>query len=155
MIGDPIITLELKEPRARTALPASAFPEWAEVYLCDNCGRDVTRFFCARQSHSWVPMAPERFACACGRPYLTGAIEWDNLADRERQRRLTNGLGLGFFLSLLSSVPGIGVYFILRIWSWRLAATAGLMMALTPFLLVNVPFWCEIAASMWRTRVRG
>jgi hypothetical protein len=56
-------------------LPVSAFPDWADEYFCDNCGRDITKRLRRRESQSWQPIGAERFLCACGRNWLTGATE--------------------------------------------------------------------------------
>jgi len=43
-----------------TKVPASAFPSPADVYVCDKCGRDITKYFRRGQAHAWKPMRPER-----------------------------------------------------------------------------------------------
>ena len=91
-------------------LPASGFPERADVYTCDKCARDVTKHLRLRRSHSWTPMGLTRFVRRCGQRYLTGAIEWVHLGRSERHRRVCNRrsdpssnwvrpvlLGIGFF----------------------------------------------------------
>jgi hypothetical protein len=37
-------------------LSASCFAERADIYVCDKCGRDLTKRFRPGQSHSWTPM---------------------------------------------------------------------------------------------------
>src|ERR1700721_3433870 len=85
-------------------LPASGFPEFADVYVCDKCARDVTKRFRLSQSDSWTPMGPTEFVCRCGQRYVTGAIEWDHLGPSERHRRVWQTLGLGAFLSAMFSI---------------------------------------------------
>jgi len=140
----------------RIRLPASEFPNQADVYVCDHCGEDITAHFSPWASHSWVPMAPERFTCACGRPYLTGAVEWDNLGQRERKRRIRDTHGLGLFFSLLSSVVGLLAYFALRaLHHGQAAMVIAVVITAFPFAALVVPFWLQVAASMWRTRVKS
>ena len=100
--------------RAIRTLPASSFPERADVYVCDKCARGVTKRFRLRQSHSWTPVGPTRFVCRCGQRYLTGAIEWDHLGLWERHRRVWQTLVLGVFLSGMFSIFGILIYLALR-----------------------------------------
>src|SRR5712691_3427119 len=94
----------------KTQLPASAFPTRADVYVCEKCGRDITRHLQAGQAHVWEPMGPERYRCRCGQTYLTGATEWDHLGDWERKRRVSQTTGLAFLFSVVLSVPGCVVY---------------------------------------------
>jgi hypothetical protein len=140
---------------ALKTLPASGFPERADVYICDKCARDVTKHFRLRQSHSWTPMGPTRFVCRCGQRYLTGAIEWDHLGLSERHRRVWQTLVLGIFLSGVFSIFGILVYFALRfLFDLR---EAGFLVAIfitaLPFVWLQMTFWPGVLASMWRTRV--
>ncbi len=147
-----MVTLNLSE--GRTRLPASTFPKPADVYLCDSCGRDVTRHFNPRQSHTWYPpIGRERFSCACGHPYLTGAVEWDHLDDRERQRRRQQVYGMGLFFSAGFLIPGLLAYWGLRFAHHPTPAVITAWIITTfPAVLLVVPFWFEIAVSMWRTR---
>jgi hypothetical protein len=69
--------------RPLITLPASAFPNRADVYVCDKCGRDITKHLRPGQSHTWAPMGRERYLCLCGQKYLTGAREWDHFSERE------------------------------------------------------------------------
>lgn len=136
-------------------LPGSAFPERADVYVCDKCGRDITKRFHPRQSHSWSPMGRETFICACGQRYQTGATEWDHFGDRERSKRAGDTLGIGLLLSAASSIVGAVVYLILRyaFGLQRTAILAAMALALLPFVLMQVTLWPGVAASIWRTRV--
>jgi hypothetical protein len=92
--------------RPLITLPASAFPNGADVYVCDKCGRDITRHFRPGRAHVWAPMGPERYLCLCGQRYLTGATEWDHLSDWERNRRVKDTLGLGVLFSAMFSNTG-------------------------------------------------
>jgi ABC-type nickel/cobalt efflux system permease component RcnA len=141
--------------RAVRTLPASSFPERADVYVCDKCARDVTKHFRLRQSHSWTPMGPTRFVCRCGQRYLTGAVEWDHLGSSERHRRVWQTLWLGVLLSGMFSIVGTLIYLPLRfLLDLR---EAGFLVALfitaLPFVWLQMTFWPEVLASMWRTRI--
>jgi len=139
----------------RVQLPASAFPERAHSYVCDNCGRDVTKHLRPGQAHVWAPMARERFSCECGRVYLTGAREWDHLGDWERANRVSQVIGLGILLSVPSSILAVALYFILRaaIGSHVVITTVSVTLAVGPFALFQIGFWPGVLASMWRTRL--
>jgi hypothetical protein len=141
--------------RPVVVLPGTAFPERADVYVCDKCGGDVTKHFHPRQSHSWAPMGPETFICACGQRYLTGATEWDHLGDWERSKRAGDTLGLGLLLSAVSSIFGAVGYLILHFafGPQRAAFVAAMALAVLPFVLMQVTLWPDVAASIWRTRV--
>ena len=141
--------LNLDAPK-KTQLPASAFPTRADVYVCDKCGRKITKHFRPGQAHVWKPMGAERYRCRCGQLYLTGATEWDHLGNWERKRRVNQTSGLTLLFSVALSVPGFLVY--LAFHRSRGALIAGLVTTALPFVLV-VPFWLEVVASMWRTRI--
>lgn len=136
--------------------PASTFPERADVYVCDKCGRDITKHLRPRMSHSAVPIGRERYQCLCGQEYLTGAREWDHLGNSERRRRIGESVILGVvFSALLSSLPGLLAYrFVRSAFGFREGAVAiGLAIAALPFALIQVAFWPSVVASMWRTRI--
>src|SRR5580765_349053 len=86
--------------RPLVTLPASAFPDRADAYICDKCGRDITEHFRPCTSHSWEPMGPEKYECLCGQEYLTGAWEWDHLGYRERRQRVKSTLMFGVLFSV-------------------------------------------------------
>src|SRR3954467_4255812 len=69
-------------------LPASAFPNRAAAYFCDNCQRDMTKHLHPGRAHVWQAMGPSRYICRCGQEWPTGALEWDQFSAVERQRRL-------------------------------------------------------------------
>lgn len=142
-------------PRSLLTLPVSAFPDRADVYVCDKCGTDATKLLRPRISHSWSPMGPERFRCDCGETYLTGATEWDHFGGFERSKRAGDTIGGGFLLSVVFCVLGLVPYVILRfafgsreaaLWTW-------LVITATPFVAIQVSFWPGVFASMWRTRI--
>jgi hypothetical protein len=135
----------------KSQLPASAFPNYAEVYVCDNCGRNITRHFHAPQSHTSGQIGPTRYQCRCGQKYPTGAIEWDHLGDRRRKNYFLLTFLLGFASSVLLSVPCFASYYFLG--RSREILIAACVISAIPFFLINLPFWFRVAASLWRTRV--
>jgi hypothetical protein len=141
--------------RPLITLPASAFPNGADVYVCDKCGRDITRHFRPGRAHVWAPMGPERYLCLCGQRYLTGATEWDHLSDWERNRRVKDTLGLGVLFSAMFSILGLLAYLVLHfVLGLREGAlVTGLVITALPFSLMQIGFWPGVVASMWRTRV--
>jgi len=136
---------------SRKRLPASTFPEWAEEYFCDNCGREVTKQVRRRQSHSWQPMGAERFRCVCGHAWLTGAAEWDHLSEREKRNRINGFIVLNLGSLILASVIGLVGYFLSS--EANVALNAGLI-ALCLLLVLQLRSWFEVFASIWRTRLR-
>src|SRR6266852_6121306 len=68
-------------------LRASQFPEPADVYVCDKCGRDITVHLYSGRAHVQILLRPSRYVCRCGQKYLSGAAEWDDLSDWERRQR--------------------------------------------------------------------
>ena len=140
--------------RPLITLPASAFPNRADVYACDKCRRDITKHFRPGRAHVWAPMGPERFLCLCGQRYLTGATEWDHFSDWERNRRVKDTLGLGVLFSAMVSILGLLAYLALRfVLGLREGAlVTGLVITALPFTLMQMGFWPGVVASMWRTR---
>jgi hypothetical protein len=128
--------------RPLITLPASAFPNEADVYTCDKCGRDITKHFRPGRAHVWAPMGPERFLCRCGQRYLTGATEWDHFSDWERNRRVKDTLGLGALFSAMVSIPGLLAYLVLRfVLGLREGAfVTGLVITALPFTLMQMGF---------------
>jgi hypothetical protein len=139
-------------------LPASRFPEPAEIYFCDHCGRDLTKNLYRDRAPVWQPLQPMWYVCPCGRKYLSGAAEWDDLTTWERKQRIWQ-LRIGFVLFALLVVPVALAYFALRYGGAALLAVVGI--ALIPSVLVAKPFCFvvldlyEIIASIWRTRTIG
>lgn len=133
----------------KTHLPASAFPKQADVYTCDNCGREVTKHFHPGRAHVWQPMGPETFECRCGRRYATGAKEWQHFSYWERRRRVRETLVLGVLFSAISSCLSLAIYVVFhrsrgtRIIAWVVAAL--------PFVVSNGLFWFQVGSSLFRT----
>lgn len=148
-----MVRLDL-DARPPTILPASEFPSRADAYFCDNCRRDITRHLHRGRAHVWRQMGPERYRCNCGALYITGAVEWDHLGDWERKRRVSQTFGLGFILSVMSSIVGLLAYLGLHfVFDLRQAAQiTGLALTALPFVLVQLTFWYSVAASVRRTR---
>jgi hypothetical protein len=134
-------------------VPASAFPDPATTYVCDKCGRDITKYLHRGRAHTWQPMGPQRYICRCGQRWLSGAVEWDHLGGWERRRRVRDTLALSIAFAVLAAIPAVITYAALHAWTGA-PILAGLMIAL-PAILITVPFWICVAASLWRTRFRG
>lgn len=139
-------------------LPASRFPDPADLYFCDNCGRDLTKNLHRDRTPVWQPLRPLWYECQCGRKYLSGAAEWDDLTGWERSQRIRQ-LRIGFALFAFLVTPVALAYLALRYGGAALVAVVGI--ALIPSVLVAKPLWfvlvdlCEIVASVWRTRRIG
>lgn len=139
-------------------LPASRFPEPADAYFCDNCGRDLTKNLYRDRESVWQPLHPMWYVCRCGQKYLSGAAEWDDLTAWERSQRMGQ-LRIGFVLFALLVIPVTLAYFALRYGGAALLVIVGI--GLIPSVLVAKPFWFllldlyEIIASVWRTRSLG
>jgi len=139
-------------------LHASEFPEPADVYVCDKCGRDITSHLRRGRAHVRQPLGPSWYVCACGQSYPSGAAEWDDLSDWER-RRWSAGVGLAVIVLLLLAVLSVLVYSAIVIRSTALVALSVVafvcLISLFPLFIaiLAVPF--QIAASLWRTRIVG
>src|SRR5262245_17631749 len=138
-------------------LPASTFPRFAKPpgsadrYLCDRCGRDITKHFWLGRAHVETPLGPEKYICVCGETYRTGFIEWDNLGKRERQKRVSMTSFLGFVISLPCLIFIGGPVFLL-LWGFAPKATAfitPILLALLPFVILHSTFWPRVVASVW------
>lgn len=149
-----MISLNLSA-RPLKKLPASAFPSRADVYVCDSCGRDITRHFFPGRAHTWAEMGPERYLCICGQMYMTGATEWDHLSEWERRRRARDTIAIGLISSAVTSVFGVLAYLVLHFvfWLQQGAIITGLVITAIPFLLIQITFWPGVAASKRRTRI--
>jgi hypothetical protein len=149
--------LNLNPKQLRTKqLRASKFPEPADVYVCDKCGRDITAYLHAGRAHVQQPLGPSRYACRCGETYLSGATEWDNLSDWEKRHRLAD---IGLVIILLA---GLAVFLILVHVAFTrrsillfasLALAVLFSIPLFPLFIAILAMPVEIAASIWRTRV--
>ena len=129
-----------------------------ESYLCDKCGKDITRHIHAGRAHVLRPLGPLRYTCQCGQKYHSGAVEWDHLSDWEQQSRMRE-VGLAIILLVGLALLSLLGYVAFRRRSLLLAcvwaALALLSVPLWPLFvgILSLPF--EIAASLWRTRIGG
>jgi len=142
-----------------TILPASRFPEHADEYECDKCGRLVTKHLNCGRAHVEKPIGRERYRCRCGETYPSGAIEWDHLRDSERRRRMKMLLFVYTRFLLPALIPAIFAFLALhyRIY-WLLAICVLVSIPTIVFLYLSAISLLEliwIAASLWRTRVTG
>jgi hypothetical protein len=147
--------LELNTERSGR-LPASSFPEAAEVYFCDKCGRDLTKHLHRGHRHSGCPLGPPRHKCDCGESYLTGAVEWDHLGNGGRRRRI-QFLRLGFVLSLPLILSGTAIYwgFAREYYLLAIVASISLILTVPLFVVFAISLFevIQIACSIWRTRM--
>jgi len=142
---------------SKTQLPASRFPEPADVYVCDKCGTDVTEHLHRGLAHVWRPLGPSRYTCRCGQKYLSGTVEWDSLSDWEKRLRLRQIVGV----LILIAVPLAGFMFLLRstVAHGGIVLPALCVVAAFPSILLLLAFVAfvlegfEVVASLWRTRV--
>src|ERR1700757_393099 len=134
------------DPKQATVIkpPASEFPDAADVYLCDKCGRDITAHFHRGRAHVRQPLGPVRYVCRCGQAYLSGATEWDHLSVWEKRQWLRD-IPLIF---ILFAVVHRGVVMIVL-------SLLGIPFALVSlwlfFLMSAIPL--QIVASILRTCV--
>jgi len=139
-------------------VPASQFPEPADTYVCDRCGRDITKYFYRGHAHAQQPIGPIRYTCQCGQSYLSGKTEWDYLSNWAKRQRL-----MEFVLALILSAGFAGfailAYFAFAHRSAVLLTLAFILLALSipllPLYQAILAIPVEIAASLWRTRIRG
>ena len=136
-------------------LHASEFPEPADVYVCDKCGRDITSHLHRGRAHVRQPLGPSRYVCACGQSYPSGAAEWDDLNDWERRRWLAD-VGLAVMVLVLLAILSVLVHSAIVTRGTVLVALSlvAFVCLISPFPLfiavLAVPF--QIVASLWRTR---
>jgi hypothetical protein len=142
-----------------TILPASRFPERADEYECDKCGRFITKHLFAGRAHVERPIGRERYRCRCGETYLSGAAEWDHLGDWERSRRAKMLLFVCSRFLLPALLVVVFAYLAVRYHNYWLLAVCMLVsiptivfLCLSAFSLFEL---VSIAASLWRTRVSG
>lgn len=150
------LNLDRKEVGTKQ-LRASEFPEPADVYVCDKCGRDITGHLNRGRAHVQTPLGPSTYVC-CGQKYLSGAAEWDDLGDWERRQRLGD-VGLAIILSAV--LAGFFILVHLAVKHRSLALLVFLAVAtlfsirLFPLFIAILVGPFEIAASLWRTRIIG
>ncbi|HEY2499814.1 MAG TPA: hypothetical protein VGK24_22355 [Candidatus Angelobacter sp.] len=132
------------------------FLESADVYFCDNCGRDITKHLHRGRAHVRQPLGPVWYVCVCGKSYLSGATEWDYLSQWDKHQWRTD-VGFTVFLFVLLLIPvGLGYA------AWHLQS--GILLAI--FVVVLIPAFVllmlfgimlrgfmDIARSIRRTRV--
>ena len=153
-----MITIFERESRPSSELPASRIPERADRYVCDICGRDVTRKVRKMHGHSGPIIGPERFTCSCGARYLSGMTEWDHLRPSIRGRRIKFSIiAAGLVIPL--------VFFVVYARAAWLDSTPFLFVLLCVGAVIASPFalfgaWAlldvySIVASIYRTRIGG
>ena len=147
-----MIKLDLNS-RAAIRLPASAFPEFADAYVCDKCGRDITSNLRRSPHPHGLVVGRETFLCSCGEEYRTNAMEWDSLGRVGKRQQVVITTVMGLCLSLVSSILAIPVYFILRLFVPTLAVVIGVAIGAAPLVFLQITFWLPVLASVWRTRI--
>jgi hypothetical protein len=135
---------------------ASRYPVRADENVCVKCGRDIARRLHSGQAHVDRPIGPMRYRCRCGEPYLSGAVEWDQMSSWEQKRRART-IRLGILLMLPALLPAALAYGAWHFRSgWFLAAFVLVLIPVLPLLWMSLLFQAElinIAASLWRTKV--
>jgi hypothetical protein len=140
-----------------TKPPAGSFPDRADIYACDNCGTDITKFLRRRSAHAWPPYGPEQYVCSCGKTYLTGVREWAFLDPKERQRRLRYLFWLALFLVVMLSVPST----ILGFLTYRFSASIRVGVAVGVIVATSFSVWMltsevgGIIRSIMRTKAES
>jgi hypothetical protein len=138
--------------------PASEFPETADVYLCDKCGKNITRHLHRGRAHVRQPLGPVRYSCRCGQDYISGATEWDYLSSWEKRQWLRDIPLIFIWFAILAGCMSVVCFTIMR----RNVIMIVLSVAAIPFGIVSfrlfiiastIPF--QIAASLLRTRAFG
>jgi hypothetical protein len=136
-------------------LPVSKFPEWAETYVCDQCGADLTRFVCKVLSgHGGKPIGPETCTCDCGRTYKTGYVEWDHLTFEEQEHESAGLLPLWLMVSIGFAIVGIpaDVLTFAFLGNWKAGFFGSLLAGTVLVLFLRLRFRAKITASRRRTR---
>lgn len=142
----------------RTQLPASKFPDFADAYVCDKCGTDITEHLYRGRTPVWKPLGPARYICCCGEEYISGLVEWDDLGSVQKHVRslqiivllLLLFLPLEGFMFLVRSTIERGGPLLVGLSGAALLPAVFLLLFFASFLLQGI----EVAASLWRTRVR-
>lgn len=150
------LNLDPKLSPAPIKRPASQFPEPADVYICDECRRNITTHLHPGRAHVRQPLGPVRYICRCGQSYLSGATEWDYMSDWAKGYWLRDVL-LIFILLPIIAAYGALVYFAVV---HRSFVASALSIVAIPFALASLfmfvltfPIPFQIAASILRTRV--
>jgi uncharacterized integral membrane protein len=140
-------------------LPASRFPEPAVVYVCDKCGRNITKHLHPGRAHVATPIGPPWYTCRCGQKYLSGAVEWDNLGEWQRRSRVVE---ITTIAVMTFALLGLLVLLIYEAIEHHNEALIVLCAVLAPLGIMIVWFFIagaliplfEIASSVLRTRMR-
>ena len=115
--------------------PASEFPRHADVYLCDQCRRDITKYLHRVEAHAWQAIGPEQYTCQCGQIYKTSAKEWTHLSGREKRRRIQQTFGFGSMILVFFSAAAMLIYFLFHLMHLRIFNLAfALVVSLGPSL---------------------
>ena len=151
-----MITLFDTESRSPAQLPASRFPEWADLYICDVCGRDVKASIHRVRGHAGPSIGPERFTCGCGARYLSGMTEWDHLHRITRKSRTQGLMWAPIFIVLPATLLVLLIQTAIQRHSVLLGVVAGMEgLVGLPFELFGIASMLDmpsIIASIWRTR---
>lgn len=133
--------------------PASEFPRYADVYVCDQCQRDITKHLHPGKAQAWRALGPERYTCECGQGYKTGAKEWTNLSNWEKRRQTQQTFGLGSVILVIFSATALIIYFVFHLMHLRIFNLPfALLISLSPSFFLVADFCFAVAASLWRTR---
>jgi lipid-A-disaccharide synthase-like uncharacterized protein len=148
------LNLDPKQPPV-VKRPASEFPEAADVYVCDKCGRDMTRHLYRGRAHVRQPLGPVRYFCCCGQDYLSGATEWDYLSNWEKRQWLKDVPLIFIFFAMLGGCVIVVYFAVVRrnviLFILSFAAVPFGVVSLRLFIVMSaLPF--QIAASLLRTR---
>jgi len=154
-----MVALNLNSRPQAKQLPASEFPDHpADVYVCDECGRDITAHLHRGRAHVRPPLGTTRYVCPCGQRYLSGVTEWDYLSDWSKRQWLMD-VGLAGILSATLALFSILIYFAALYHSailfTFLAIALLFSLRLVPLFIAILTIPLEIMASLWRTRVMG
>lgn len=128
-------------------LPASASPNYADSYVCDRCGRDITKHFHVGGTHIGQTIGPIRYVCRCGETYLTGHNEWDFLGDRERRLHLGFRIAFSGCACVVFTIIAVLLSIVLKV-----SATVAVIVAVVPTVLSFAPDAIAVARSIRRTR---
>jgi hypothetical protein len=138
----------------RTELPGSAFPERADVYVCDNCDADITKYLRLHAAHARPAYGPMRYRCVCGTKYLTGTLEWDDLSSRQQRSRVLDlpaTFLFGFVIMWIVALP-VGLIAWLIFHTVKAGLVVALVVAMVPALVFPVIEVAGILRSIIRTR---
>jgi hypothetical protein len=135
-------------------LSVSKYPEWAQVYVCDQCGADLTKF--VRRgwgSHGANRIGPASRTCSCGKVFETGYVEWDHLTSVEQRHESRGFLPLLLIVLVVSAGLGVPIGFLTyeTFGSWKAGFVGTMLAGGLLVLYVNLSFWVTVTASRRRT----